>query len=273
MALAAIFVAAEHYGGLKQAEADLKRQRNMIGVLLSAEGLAKFRADVYDAYGRAQTRIDAVVRVFDTDLVWWKQGTQDPWTGYKKSRERTLYTALTRQQTGGGARGSVALKWAFPPAPRTDKVQFVVEMPWPPTRFFEEPQVPVSQAKRFDDLLGLAWRLVVLQHVRAERRRQRDNPQTPVVDADRFPYVRVVIAHCPSWMHAVDETVFQILESEKLEESSVRVLGREQDAFNRHRLGEWAHEDIRRHARRGCEAEGYVCSLFPVCRHEGGILN
>ena len=252
MALAAIFVAAEHYGGLKEADDKLEKAESILAqqkllmarlLELNSGGLTRFKSDVYQAYEGAHGRIDAVVREFDIDEEWWQQDSKDPWPAYFASPGRTLFRALT--ETADHRR-------------RTDKVQFVGEMPWP-TYFFEATETREQRIVRFQNLLGLVWRLVVVEQVREHR-------HDAAVGAgrgseDSFPYVRVVLAHCPSWMHAVDDIVFQVVERKQRSDSQVRILSKEQENIGR-RLPQWAHEDIRRHARRGHDAETYVHALF-----------
>jgi hypothetical protein len=311
MALVAIFVAAEHYGGLhkssqmltavqgalhdsnsvletarehigkmeeslRTSNEELRQSKNLLAdqrtILVHAKKtledqqirverlansfrLAKFKPEVYLAYSLANDRIDAVIRVFDIDSVWWQQDAEDPWTTYK-NLPNTLYWALTATTPGHTSTSDAA------PAIRTDQVLFVCEMPWP-TTFFQEQggDSKEKRVERFNDLLGLTWWLVVLRHVRLCRRTQLMQRSADTRGAP-FPYVRMATAHCPSWMHAVDQTVFQMTQGERWDQSSVSDLTMSQDELARRRLSNWAHDNIRHHARRGREAESYVCTLF-----------
>jgi hypothetical protein len=90
MALVAIFVAAEHYGGLTETEHDLRdstRQlQQRLSIVLDADGLNEWRTEVYQLYSTAKYRIDAVIRSFDIDELWWKcANEEDPWETYRNA--------------------------------------------------------------------------------------------------------------------------------------------------------------------------------------------
>ena len=102
MALVAVFVAAEHYGGLREQSEQLTEQLEQLTqqrvalettrselshtqkglesiqrateTLLNFEGLARFKADVYKKYAGAKIDISAVVRFYDIDPEWWECG-------------------------------------------------------------------------------------------------------------------------------------------------------------------------------------------------------
>jgi hypothetical protein len=64
-------------------------------------------------------------------------------------------------------------------------------------------------------------------------------------------------------MHAIDDTVFQLVEHGSVVSATARDLTSEiRDVDKRRRLSMWAHEDVQRSANRGCRAEEYVCSVF-----------
>lgn len=275
MALAAIFVAAEHYSSIAEARADLTKTRNQldktqaalevtrkeleealrrnqesIEVLLNADGLAKWRKDVYRAYAGSYWRIDAVIRIFDIDEAWWNSdGNWDRYEEHEQLSDPTLFFALTQSDKR---------------APRTDSVLFVAEMPSPP---FEG-----SQILGFESFLGLTWWLLVVERVRRHRGRANVEPRQ-VAGRDRvLPFVHLRIASSQSWMHAIDDSVYQVIERPQLP-ASVRLLtATTMDEPRQRRLSRWAHDDIRRTGRRGCDGEEYVCSVIRyVALHYAGL--
>jgi hypothetical protein len=149
MALVAVYVAAEHYGGLVQTEQELHERTedlmSTMGTVLDADGLNFWRAEIYALYLNATWRIDAVIRNFDIDLEWWKCATERaPWDHYvmRSAAKTGEYTLL---HVMGASRA---------------KVKFAVDMPLPMRAVSPECPEP-EKGKFFRDLLGLAWYLVV----------------------------------------------------------------------------------------------------------------
>ncbi len=123
--------------------------------------------------------------------------------------------------------------------------------------------VPREKAERFEEILGFTWWLIVMQNVRREREtkwRARFG-EDGGDNSENFPYVRIVNAHCPFWMHVIDEDVFQMIRGRRWIQSSGSKLTITPDPENR-QISEWARQNIQQHARRGREAESYLCALF-----------
>jgi hypothetical protein len=122
MALAAIYVAAEHYSSLEKTKEDIKSQVEQlelhVGQILNADGMNAWREQLYEAYRVAKRRIDAVVRYFDIDREWWEcYQAPDPWEEYK-------------QRANADARKSLLLGVLTDPTCRA-KIQYVVDLPMP----------------------------------------------------------------------------------------------------------------------------------------------
>lgn len=269
MALVAILVAAEHYSGLEEQKEQFRRQetklveandalkktsdeiRQSASVLadvkrgtermLKSMGLHKYIQNVYQAYRQAET-IFAVVRIHDIDDVWWKATPgQDVWQTYfalDKEKPLTLFNALS------------------PSASRkTLKANIVADLPLPGSHEWIRRK---SDSSLFQDLLGLAWQLSVLEEA---RKRFEDSMS-----------VHAWVSRPLCWIHATDRIVFQVLQEEKLIESSVLTLAdkdekhiAEKSQFQRQlddNLIEWAQDDIRRYIDRASSAEEYIFSVL-----------
>jgi hypothetical protein len=98
MAMVAIFVAAEHYGGLSETEQKLERDvdnlENRLDRLLNADGLSEWKKELYGDYRKAEERIDAVIRHFDIDTRWWKY-QNNPWVEYVEDSVNNNDTLLS----------------------------------------------------------------------------------------------------------------------------------------------------------------------------------
>jgi len=238
MALAAIFVAAEHYSGLTKAEHEIKAStddlKRTMGIVLDADGLNEWRTEVYDLYGEAKGRIDAVIRIFDIDPEWWKcAGPGDPWDQY---RERC------KLSSGAGTLLSVLIK-------SEARVRFVSDQPLEKLVRLRG-AAPSERKEFFRALLGLSWNLVVFDMAYQARVRKH-------VDR-KVSRLRIKISRAPAWMHVVDETVYQVIERGS-ENATVRQLTHSMtDARERQALSGWAKSNVRRFAQRGGRAEEYV---------------
>jgi hypothetical protein len=265
MALAAIFVAAEHYSSIAEAKDDIARangeltstvslltatkqelteNRKSIDMLLNDDGLPKWKGHVYKDYLAATDRIDAVIRIFDIDDTWWQ--LDGDWDQYKASNDDdnpTLFHALTSPGAG---------------KVRTDCVQFVAELPVPD---IAGAPVESAQAEAFESLFGLTWWLVVLEHVR--RARALAMPPTSASTPGPRPFIAIRMASSPSWMHAIDDKVYQVIERPEPYPATVRSLsGAFRTPSQNQRLRQWAHDDVRHTARRGCDGEEYLCAVL-----------
>ncbi|HEY0288500.1 MAG TPA: hypothetical protein VGC62_16070 [Pseudomonas sp.] len=243
MAMVAIFVAAEHYGGLQETEKkldeDVDKLTDKLETLLNADGLEAWKETLYEDYRKAENRIDAIIRHFDIDESWWKLD-KDPWSAYiKASRKKKSNTLLYALGSGSS----------------TASVQFVSDIDIP--TFNADPD---EQLHYFRALLGLAWQLVVL----FEARNMRDD-RSPPDDKAKEKYLRIKIAPAPFWMHVVDNQVNQIIERVPINQSTVRKLSSDSDTTDeKHPLRDWTRRNIRRTAHRGGLGEEYVCSALSL---------
>ena len=301
MGFVAVFMAAEHFGSLTGAvtgitegantlevqNKDIKKlldditresqtleaQNKDIKKLLDEYGLSAHRQKMFALYRFAESRIDAVLRVVDIDVQWWelvKAGRSDTWSDYFNLEPPPL----------PGYEGLTLFQALIPPTDtnrklvvRTDKVQFVCQMPFALSQAGEGDW----REEDFENLLGLAWRLVVLHEVRKRRIKawQTETANEPgKANGGRFQYVRMKVTNCPSWIHAIDDKVYQVqADSRGLQYSRVRQLTEDEPATDptaqrteRTRLNGdlvgWAHEEIRRYARNGASGEDYVCAIL-----------
>lgn len=195
-------------------------------------------------YLEAQHRIDAVIRFFDIDDSWWSAGVRGDWAKYQaqaSDENPTLFHALTRTRSG---------------SVRNDCVQFVAEMPVPPV--FGPDADAKARAEAFEKLLGLTWWLLVLEHARIAR-----EGKNKTMGAAQRPFLAVRIASSQSWMHAIDDKVYQVIERPPPHPATVRLLsGATRTDSQKQRLSQWAHDDIRQTGRRGCDGEEYVCAVI-----------
>lgn len=244
MALAAIFVAAEHYGGLTETEHELKARTDdlkaKMGTVLDADGLNEWRTELYGLYAKASYRVDAVIRYFDIDAIWWKcAGAADPWIEYqarcaRSSGADTLLSTLIRTEA---------------------KVRFVSDQDLDVLERL--PRASREERKGFfRALLGLAWNLVVFDIAY--------DAHVTNVNKGKVTRFRIKISRAPCWMHVVDETVFQAIERGP-ENATVRQLTHDiSDPDDRRALSGWARDNVQRFAQRGGRAEEYV---FAVLRY------
>lgn len=260
MALVAIFVAAEHYGGLRESQQELEEKTDgivtqlarktkditdQIGLVLNADGLAEWRAEIYGRYSKAFRRIDAVIRYFDIDETWWRCArSETPWEDYQKlcaHEPDTLLNALDACKAN---------------------VQFVCDFPMP----YRGDQWPsnLQRAQYFRNFMGLAFNLVVFEEVRRRRDLKKRKAQNDKDPASRFfPYARIIISHAPSWMHVIDDVVYQVIERGSAEDATVRLLTQgATDTNARIAMNEWARRNVRQFAHRGARAEEYVCTVL-----------
>jgi hypothetical protein len=272
---------------LERQTGTLENQAGMLRGLLDKYGLSHHRPKIFGDYRKATQRIDVVLRVVDIDRQWWEVASshapsasgQIEAAATPRTRDGIWesYFALpiadpAASQHSASSRSPVdltlyqALAPESPDKPRTDKVQFVCRMPeaWPAAPDKLDP-------RDFEMLLGLTWRLVVLHRVREVRDRAWSRSAWSKTKSP--PYVRAIVADCPSWIHAIDKTVYEVQpNSRALQLSLVREMtGREDspeagDAERadvlRRDLVRWAHDEVRKYGRSGGLAVDHVCALF-----------
>lgn len=256
MALIAIIVAAEHYSGLKEAVHDLRKVEGFTSRLAEDAGLSHFVRHVYERYAAAK-KIHAVVRMHDIDPLWWSfaKAAKDPWIAYmadaKRDPEPGDATADRRNLARALRRDSGELKACF-----------VTDLPMPGSDEWDRRLKAGDGEPLFGDLLGFAWQWIVLQEVHKICKQ---------VDC------RAWVSRPLCWVHATDRVVFQVLRREPRSRSAVLVIA------DRDRLSlsagaeetyrgmvQWANDEVKRYADRGCTAEDY---LLAVLRHAAALAS
>jgi hypothetical protein len=281
MALAAIYVAAEHYCGLQKTEERLDQGvaglntgvdnvksaagrlesgvqlldtgvrdlMDNVGTLLNADGMERWRLALYTEYCKAGRSVDAVVRYFDIDREWWLcDANQDVWSQYKRSAAqsheatRFLLKVMTDERN-------------------TARFQFVADLPMPVPKgtHGESPTQAAIRATYFRNLLGLAWQLTVFN----EANQVRDTLRSAHGAGARGPgRIEVMISSAPAWMHVIDEQTYQAVERKTLAQSCFRLLHRDVTTTEAVRVSDWARRNIVQFAARGTPAGEYVIATL-----------
>ena len=248
MALIAIIVAAEHYSGLKEAVDDLRKVEGFTSRLAEDAGLSHFVHDVYVRYAAAR-KIHAVVRMHDIDPVWWSfvKSAGDPW-------EKYVEDAKQDPKPGDATPERRNLARALRRDRGTLKACFVTDLPMPGSDEWDRRLRPDDSEPLFGDLLGFAWQWIVLQEVQKNWKRVE---------------CRAWVSRPLCWVHATDRVVFQVLRREPRSRSTVLVIA-DRDGLSSSAGAEetyrgmvqWANEEVRRYADRGCRAEDYLLAVL-----------
>ncbi|WP_413195476.1 hypothetical protein [Pararobbsia alpina] len=287
MALAAIYVAGEHFSTLEGQKAAAERQREALDAvsrrltedvesIASALGKTHALQAMYKVYaqlppddrrndvprdGAPQRKRDrciyAIYREFDIDGNWWDASWKEYCEGKgEENHGPSLYSALIT-----GRRNSMVIVVPF---------SFRARM-----RLNEKE----SRVREFRDLVGLMWFCLVLWHVR------RDLPDTesaPLSDSSEAvasfsPETttalleidhRIVMAETGLWVHVVDGEVHQIVDQPS-NELAVRNLSLNVGPRSVP-LAEWAQREVTDLAARGPSAHEYLCSR--LCRAHANLL-
>jgi hypothetical protein len=232
MALLAIFVAAEHLGGLHEQRQLLAEYRRDLKSLANASGLEHGQKVIYAAYRNSEDEVvRAVVRFFDIDREWF-DARGDLKAYLANENPETFYNSLQ------GAKG----------------VLFVADLPPPVSKKAVAP-VQLGErelAKQFNNLLGLAWQWFILQEISALRPRS-----SPCM-------FEIRIASTSNWIHLADEHVYQLIEGRVSRENKVRDLTNDISATDPlyASLLDWARREIESTAQRGCSGEEFLCTTI-----------
>lgn len=283
MAVVAIYVAAEHLGGLHEHRQLLDLYKGNLDSLTNATGLQHGRGEIYKAYARSQSPIVAVVRTFDIDPEWFAlNGNME---SYKACQNLgTFYNSLKNApQALFVSNLKLPVTGALSPAPGPS----VAEM-----------------ADQFNNLLGLAWQWCILQEIslgRAQRkqapfeemlaaraRKKQAHPGETLVDRaahkqfllekifsirvrkkQRFSF-EIAISSTTNWIHVADDRVYQLIEGRVPREGMVRDLTL--DVRNSRDLLEsllnWARGEVKRAAERGCSGDEYLTTTLYSFLHK-----
>lgn len=288
MALAAIYVAGEHYSTLEGQKAAAERQQTALETvsgqlkenvesIASALGKTHALQAMYKVYeqlkpderpseaarqsGVASKKRDrciyAIYREFDIDGNWWESSWAEYCEGQGEEHQGlSLYRALI-----AGKRYSMVIVVPFSFRARA------------------RPRLNEKEARvrEFKDLIGLMWFCVVLWHVRrdlpdldpeANQSTVRPPGTTPAVAAPVEINHRIVMAETGLWVHVVDGEVHQILDQPG-NELAVRNLSLNV-GLRSVPLAEWAQREICDLAARGPSAQEYLCSR--LCRAYPNLL-
>ncbi|WP_429446903.1 hypothetical protein [Paraburkholderia sp. WC7.3g] len=266
LALAAIYVAAEHYSALEQQrklvdeqEAVLETIRNelsdKVASIDNAMGTRYGLRVIYDAYrdpnhdqfraeerkrlqpgaaqahggaANAQESEKGIFSIYRFFDIDKQWWARESWQGYCSSPAATLYRTLKE-----GAR---------------TKMTLVTPLEYP--QFDDESMQ--DKALFFGKFIGLVWHYVVLWHVRR------------ALEADSKDVVcehKIRIAQTSLWLHVVDRTVYQILGDDRGKDVKVRNLTHDMDEISVS-LARWAKREIQTLAARGPTVEEYICTCL-----------
>ncbi len=239
---------------LKDASTELSELNKSTTRLLSDAGLWQFVDAVYTAYMYAPN-IRAVVRLHQIDKQWWVAASDamakrlagkpatDPWKSYFDLSLRP-----------DAAANGVTLARALQVTPARPQVcgAFVTDLPMPGSEEWRRREGDLEEPL-FQDLLGLAWQLVVLNHLRAKH-------------GDDFT-VSAWVSRPLCWVHATDRKVFQVLRRVPREQSALLIIAdtggdealcSDAEMDSARSIVAWAHDEIQRYVERGTRAEEYV---------------
>ncbi|MGF6414182.1 hypothetical protein [Paraburkholderia sp. MM5482-R1] len=267
LALAAIYVAAEHYCALEQQrklvdeqeavlETIRKELSDKVASIDNAMGTRYGLRVIYDAYrdpnhdqsraeerkrlqpGAAHQAHGGAANVQESEKgifsiyrffdIDKQWWARESWDGYRSSPAATLYRTLKE-----GAR---------------TKMTLVTPLEYPE---FDDGSMQ-DKALFFGKFIGLVWHYVVLWHVRR------------ALEADSKDVVcehKIRIAQTSLWLHVVDRTVYQILGDDRGKDVKVRNLTHDMDEISVS-LARWAKREIQTLAARGPTVEEYICTCL-----------
>ncbi|MGF6483961.1 hypothetical protein [Paraburkholderia sp. JPY419] len=267
LALAAIYVAAEHYSALEQQrklvdeqeavlETIRKELSDKVASIDNAMGTRYGLRVIYDAYrdpNRDQSRADerkrlqpgsahppqggaanvhesekGIFSIYRFFDIDKQWWTRETWDEYRNSSAATLYRTLKE-----GAR---------------TKMTLVTPLEYPE---FDGESMQ-DKALFFGKFIGLVWHYVVLWHVR--RALEGDSKELVCEH-------KIRIAQTSLWLHVVDRTVYQILGDDRGKDVKVRNLTHDMDEISVS-LARWAKREIQTLAARGPTAEEYICTCL-----------
>jgi hypothetical protein len=258
LAIAAIYVAAEHYSALEQHKELVTDQHKVLTTIRSE--LSTKVADIANALGEQNGHrkinvayigalseksgclppeqmkgrdIFSIYRFFDIDREWWQSSAASTWEFYWKS-PGTLYESLRI-----GQRAQILLV--------------------APVKFSLGVHSAEDKAAQFHNIIGLMWSCIVFWKLKIDL-------ITKGHKADSISHV-IKIADTSLWIHVVDSDVFQIL-GDTRDDLRVRKLTLDMPRLAGP-LAQWAKREIALSiAPRGPTAEEYVCSCLANTREQ-----
>jgi hypothetical protein len=283
MALAGIFVAAEHYASLRGQSTTLSAQREALGEQKST--LAEQKLALNDQ----KTTLGAQKETLDKQETLTRrleENVKDIASALgKRNALPEMYQAYSRPSGAGGQ--SLPFEPGDSEQDATGAVyavyrEFDVDERWwsssawrdylevddppnePPQTLFDAlrrgnrrrivvvvpysvfgrgTQTPDRKRREFEAIFGLIWFYVVIWHV------------AQALDADKCDH-RIVMAETPLWVHVVDQDLYQVFRAGG--ELMVQPLSRR--GPQEIPLGQWARRAIAELALRGSTAEEYICT-------------
>ncbi|WP_233886344.1 hypothetical protein [Paraburkholderia flagellata] len=309
MALAAIFVAAEHYGKLSSQKVrlteliqqsdrqvnDLTRIANSTQLKLSTEGVAVFIQDVYRAYFRSSV-IYGVVRSHTIDDEWLIPAMSSPraaWDDY-------LNFKSPKGADGLPARFTMASSLMASPRSRAGRrtlmAHFVSDMPLP-MRFHTETETETGTETETETGTGTGTETeteLSEEVVNSQKARQRyfTNLLGLAWECVVFDEVRRNLSPDSEigswiskpfcWAHATDQEVWQVIEWEDFQQSIVVKVADASDSTQNvlarlmsEKIIDSTQSEIRRYVRRGGTSEEYLCAMlcYAACAKNNAHAN
>jgi hypothetical protein len=246
LALAAIYVAAEHYSSLERQGNIVRRQELatdklewQLGSLSNALGTPYSQKVIFKAYAKTasetvQPGIYAIYKYPDIDSKWWSSDVKNVWAKYFSIQGETLFYSVRKG--------------------KRKKILFVVT------------EVPLSLKGKagdgglsFSKFIGIAWYWICLDEAAKN---------DPNAEYD------IMVANTSNWVHVVDNQVYQLIgtppDNLRVRDLNFdtnmiaygkgkRVDGAEEAGKN---LVKWAITNIVRFAERGVPAEEHLHSVL-----------
>ncbi|RZF25541.1 hypothetical protein EVC45_32720 [Paraburkholderia sp. UYCP14C] len=271
LALAAIYVAAEHYSALEQQrklvdeqeavlETIRKELSDKVASIDNAMGTRYGLRVIYDAYrdpnrdpNRDQSRAEERKRLQPGAAQQAHGGAANP-----HESEKGIYSIYrffdidkqwwARESWDGYCSSPAATLYRTLKEGARTKMTLVTPLEYPE---FDDESMQ-DKALFFGKFIGLVWHYVVLWQVRR------------ALEADSKDVVcehRIRIAQTSLWLHVVDRTVFQILGDDRGKDVKVRNLTHDMDEISVS-LARWAKREIQTLAARGPTVEEYICTCL-----------
>jgi len=301
MALVAVFVAAEHYGGLREQSEQLTEQLEQLTqqrvalettrselshtqkglesiqrateTLLNFEGLARFKADVYKKYAGAKIDISAVVRFYDIDPEWWECGKKPAavWATYLELYSNEEEAEKRRAEKRKAEKEKAERGKAEKKEEQEEKETLIGALTSPDylasTTFVSDLPLPRSREwnRRLEDnklFRDLLGMTWQLVVLEEARKVRARRNEAGSVGPLEAQRISAYVGSPSSWMHVVDSTVFQVIWRDTREKSSVRELTVDVKPELRRMVCKWAHDDIQRNVGRASRAEEYIVAVL-----------
>jgi hypothetical protein len=209
----------------------VKSIENALGTFEGQKELYKQYATPLAAESKTDRSVYAIYRHFDIDKAWWDARTWNDFIGYEFDNIPTLVGAIRKG--------------------RRDVVRIVAPLEYP---LHDNATVSsVDAANRFHNFMGLIWHWLALYKL---KHGSKDSV------AKHMPHLdyAIVITEVSHWVHVVNGNVYQII-GDYPDHLKVRNLTLELTEMSR-RLEKWEREEILKLAERGQDAADFICSAL-----------